>query len=294
MSDAVIQAAGLRKSYGDKEAVRGLDFEVERGRIFGLIGPNGAGKSSTIRMLMGLSRPDEGSVRVFGEEATRMQRATRQRIGYLSEQSIEDHGLPLSGLLRYHSAFFPTWDWDRVDELARRIDVPRDRPLDEMSAGQRRRCELVLTLAHDPDLLVLDDPTVGLDATVRRDFLWAALELARDDGKTIVFTSHVLHDVERIVDTVAILRDGRLAAYDELDALLGRTKRVVLRDAAGAEVPTLDGELSRESRGSDLVVVTERFDDALERELRGRHDAIVENLNLEELFCEHAGAEVTQ
>ena len=265
MSELAIQATGLHKSYGDKEAVAGLDLEVERGRIFGLIGPNGAGKSATIRMLMGLSRPDSGSVRVFGEEAMRMERATRQRIGYLSEQSVEDHGLPLSGLLRYHSAFFPTWDWDCVDELVRRIAVPRDRPLDEMSAGQRRRCELVLTLAHDPDLLVLDDPTVGLDATVRRDFLWAALELARDDGKTIVFTSHVLHDVERIVDTVAILRDGRIAANDELDALLGRT-----------------------SRGSDLILVTERFDDALERRLRRQHEAVVENLNLEELFCEHA------
>ncbi|MEM9378957.1 MAG: ABC transporter ATP-binding protein [Planctomycetota bacterium] len=294
MSETAIRATGLHKSYGDKEAVRGLDFEVERGRIFGLIGPNGAGKSSTIRMLMGLSRPDRGSVEVFGEEAMRMHRPTRQRIGYLSEQSVEDHGLPLSGLLRYHSAFFPSWDWDRVDELVRRIDVPRDRPLDDMSAGQRRRCELVLTLAHDPDLLVLDDPTVGLDATVRRDFLWAALELARDDGKTIVFTSHVLHDVERIVDTVAILRDGRLAAYDELDALLARTKRVVLRGASSSEVATLDGELSREARGADLVVVTERFDDELERTLRGRHDAVVEHLNLEELFCEHAGAEVAR
>jgi ABC-2 type transport system ATP-binding protein len=294
MSETAIRATGLHKSYGDKEAVRGLDFEVERGRIFGLIGPNGAGKSSTIRMLMGLSRPDRGSVEVFGEEATRMQRSTRQRIGYLSEQSVEDHGLPLSGLLRYHSAFFPTWDWDRVDDLVRRIDVPKDRPLDELSAGQRRRCELVLTLAPDPDLLVLDDPTVGLDATVRRDFLWAALELARDDGKTIVFTSHVLHDVERIVDTVAILREGRLAAYDELDALLGRTKRVVLRGAASDEVPALDGELSRETRGADLIVVTERFDDDLERALRGRHDAVVENLNLEELFCEHAGVEGAQ
>ena len=288
MSEIAIQVTDLHKSYGSTEAVRGISFDVERGRIFGLVGANGAGKSSTIRMLMGLSRPDGGSARIFGEEATRMERTTRQRIGYLSEDEIEDHGLPLSGLLRYYSAFFPTWDWDRVKALTERIDVPTDRPLDDMSAGQRRRCELVLTLAHDPDLLILDDPTVGLDATVRRDFLWAALELARDEGKTIVFTSHVLHDVERIVDTVAILREGRLAACDQLDALLTRTKRIILRDAQSGEVEALPGELSREQRGRDLTVVTERFGPGFETNLRQRFDASVEDLNLEELFCEHA------
>ena len=106
MSDLAIQVSGLHKSYGTTDAVRGIDFEVEQGRIFGLVGTNGAGKSTTIRMMMGLARPDQGTVHVFGEESTRMARATRQRIGYLSEDSIEDHGLPLSGLLRYYSAFF--------------------------------------------------------------------------------------------------------------------------------------------------------------------------------------------
>lgn len=293
MSELAIQVTDLHKSYGKTEAVRGVDFEVEQGRIFGLVGVNGAGKSSTIRMMMGLSKPDRGTVRIFGEEATRMARGTRKRIGYLSESSIEDHGLPLSGLLRYYSAFFGGWDWHRVAELTSRLEVPTDRPLDDMSAGQRRRCELVLTLAHDPDLLVLDDPTVGLDATVRRDFLWAALELARDEGKTIVFTSHVLHDVERIVDSVGILRNGRLVACDELDTILGRTKRLVLRDTDSRDLEEVQGELSREQRGRDLILVTEQFGPELERELRGSRDAIVENLNLEELFCEFAATGAT-
>lgn len=285
MSDFVIQVQDVHKSYRDTEAVRGVSFDVESGRIFGLIGTNGAGKSSLIRMLLGLSRPDRGTCRIFGEDSLRMSRATRQRIGYLSETSIEDHGLPLSGLLRYYASFFEAWDWDRVNALTERMQVTSDRPLDEMSAGERRRCELVLTLAHDPDLLVLDDPAVGLDATVRRDFLYAALELARDDGKTILFTSHVLHDVERIVDSVAILRSGVVHARDELDALLSRTKRIIYRGVQSEQVEPLAGEVSRETRGRDLVIVTERFDENLER-LRGGLSSEVENMNLEDIFCE--------
>lgn len=285
MSDLVIRARELHKSFGETKAVRGVSFDVEAGRLFGLIGTNGAGKSSTIRMLLGLSRPDSGSVEVYGEDALRMSRATRRRIGYLSETPIEDHGLPLSALLRYYSSFFPAWDWKRVQALTDRMKVKTDRALTDMSAGERRRCELVLTLAHDPDLLILDDPAVGLDATVRRDFLWAALELARDCGKTIVFTSHVLHDVERIVDSVVILREGVVHAQDDLDTLLARTKRLVYRDTDTSTVAPVKGEVSREQRGRDLVIVTERFDESLARTARAGA-AEVENMNLEDIFCE--------
>lgn len=286
MSDLVIEVDELYKSYGDTHAVRGASFSVESGRIFGLIGANGCGKSSTIRMLLGLSEPKRGESRVFGENSLTMARRTRQRIGYLSETPIEDHGLPLSGLLRYYSSFFEAWDWKLVEALTERMQVKTDRPLDDMSAGERRRCELVLTLAHNPDLLVLDDPAVGLDATVRRDFLYTALELARDEGKTILFTSHVLHDVERIVDSLAIMREGKVCVQDDLDEILACTKRIVFRDGTSSSIATVAGELSREQRGRDLIVVTQGFDAAMERELRPQASVEIEAMNLEDIFCE--------
>jgi ABC-2 type transport system ATP-binding protein len=289
MSDAnfVIEATGLWRRFGATEAVRDLSLQVEAGSVYGLLGKNGAGKTTAIKLLLGLLWPDRGSSRVLGEDSRLLTSACRQRIGYLSEEPFPYNDLPLPALLRFVSAFFPAWDWDHSNALLKRFEVPLDRPLNAMSLGQRRLSELLLVLAQKPDLLILDDPGQGLDVTVRREFLWAALEVAREEGKAVLFTSHILTDVERVVDTVGILGSGTLILQAPLEQLQAWVKRLcfALPSGAAPEPSPVPGELLRERQGRDLVVVTVGYTPELEAELRQTAGlTAVEHLNLEEIF----------
>ncbi len=282
----VIETEGLTRRFGNVEAVNDLSMRVEAGSVYGLLGKNGAGKTTTIRLLLGLLWADGGKARVLGEDSLYLSRQCRQRIGYLSEEAFPYNDLPLPALLRFVSAFFPAWDWDYTNALVKRFSVPTDRPLNVLSSGQRRLGELLLVLAQKPDLLILDDPALGLDVTVRREFLWAALEVAREEGKAVLFTSHVLTDVERVVDTVGILDRGRLIVEAPLEELQACTKRLLFTlpsDEATGPGP-IEGELSRVRKGRDLVVVTEAFSPELESGLRPLGLSAVEDLNLEDVF----------
>jgi ABC-2 type transport system ATP-binding protein len=283
----VIETHDLTRRFGAVEAVHGLSLHVEPGSVYGLLGKNGSGKTTTIKMLLGLLWPDHGESSVLGENSRRLSPACRRRIGYLSEEPFPYADLPVPALLRFVSAFFPQWDWKYANELVERFAVPLDRPLQVMSAGERRKCELMLVLAQKPDLLILDDPALGLDVTVRREFLWAALEVARSEGKAVLFTSHVLTDVERVVDTVGVLDGGRLLLQAPLEELQGRTKRLVFHlPGEGIDGPAaVPGELTRERRGKDVMVVTADYSPGLEAGLRETaYLAVVEDLNLDDIF----------
>lgn len=282
---------GVAKSYGGSKALDGFSLEVPEGSVFGLLGRNGAGKTTAIRVLLGLLRPDAGRSEVLGEDSLSLSRGARQRIGYLSEEPFPVDDLPMPYLLRYLSAFFEDWDEARVARLGERLRVVQDRPLSKMSLGERRKAELFAALAPDPGVLVLDDPWVGIDAASRREFLWTALDMAREEGKTILFTSHILTDVERVADRVAILRAGAVTLCGELDEVKARTKRIVIEGVAdgGLAIP---GEVRRARESGSLVLVTTAFQPAVLDRIRERApEARAEDLNLEEIFCETAGGE---
>lgn len=288
MSCIALRADQISKKLDDVQALKDLSLEVPAGSVFGLLGPNGAGKTTTIRILLGLLAPDSGRSWLMGEDSLFLSREVRRRTGYLSEDRYPYDDLPVPYLLRWLSAFFTSWDWKRCEDLVRRLEVPQDRALDRMSAGERRKAELLLTLAPNPDLLILDDPAARLDVTVRRKFLEEALEMAQEDGKTVLFTSHILTDVERVADRVGIIDRGRLLVVSPLDDLKAGTKRLILDVPADGEAGTVSipGELSREVRGGTLTVVTRAYGPDLEARLRGRFPRLeVEDLNLEEIFC---------
>lgn len=285
---SVLSARGLGKRFGAVQAVRDLSFAVERGSVFGLLGKNGAGKTTTIQLLLGLLRPDAGSSSILGEDSLALSQAVRRRVGYLSESGFEFDDLPLPYLVRYYAAFFERWDWDYTNELARRLAVPQDRPLNVLSVGERRKCELLLVLAQKPDLLILDDPALGLDTTVRREFLWAALDAAREQGSAVLFTSHVLTDVERVVDTVGLMQDGTMRLVAPLDDLKERTKRLIL--PADADAGPIPGECTRSHSGREVAIVTTAFTPELLDRLRQRAGFVgVEDMNLEDIFCDLVG-----
>ncbi len=286
-TEPVVSTHNLCRSFGVTRAVNNLTLEVPQESVFGLIGPNGSGKTTAIRLILGLLEPDSGESVVFGEPSPELRSRTRQRIGYLTEEPLPFGSQSVDALLKYISCFFDHWDWDYAKRERRRFDIPGDKPLDQLSFGQRRRAELLLVLAQKPDLLILDDPTIGLDASVRRDFLYTALEAAQEEGRTVLFTSHVLHDVERVVDRVGIITSGSMDEVAELDDLKTRTKRLVLRaDANEADIP---GLVSCHRNGTLLFAVTSRFDQELATSLRARYGELeVEDINLEDIFLAHA------
>lgn len=286
-TDDVIRIEQVHKKRGTRQALDGVTFSIAPGRILGLIGPNGAGKTTTIKILLGLLRADSGQVTVLGEDPMRLSIAARQRIGYVAERGHGDHlpNLPVAELLEYHSHFFAAWDQDWCRQLIARTRVAEGRRLYSLSEGERRKIELVLALAHRPDLLILDDPALGLDPRARRDILWATLAAARDDGTTVLFTSHILQDVERVVDDVVLLDHGVVRVQGPLDEVLTRTRRIVVPDAVG-EVERLAGEVQRTRHGRDVVAVTTAFTPELLARVRAMHPgAQVEPINLEEIFC---------
>lgn len=290
--EPVVVMERVTRNWGEKEALHEVSFTVPDGSITGLLGPNGAGKSTAIRVLLGLLQPHGGRSTVYGEDSLTLSREVRQRIGYLSERPFPHGDLPVGVLVRWVSAFFQRWDQHRVDALMARMGVPADRSPDTMSVGERRKAELFLALAPDPDLLILDDPWLGIDAVVRHEVLALVLETAREQGKTVLFTSHALSDVEKIADRVILLDGARVRAEASLDDLKERTKRLLVTLPDGHQPSTLviPGELTRTTEGRTVTVLTEAWSPALAERLRERgFEVDVEDLNLEALFLALAG-----
>jgi ABC-2 type transport system ATP-binding protein len=274
----------VHRRLGAVEALRGISFEVPRGGIFGLLGANGAGKTTAIRILLGLLRPDRGRSSVLGIDSLRLPADTRRRVGYLSEEPFPYDGARIDGLLGYVEALADDWDAGYAAAIARRLEVPLAANLAELSEGQRRRAELLLALAPDPDLLVLDDPWLGVDALARRELIEVVRDAARERGSAVLFTSHVLSDAERLVDRVAVLREGSLVACESLAALKSRVRRAV-RDVALGPLPDLPGELVRSQSNGVASVVAAGLDEPAESDLLARAPGSrVETLDLEEIF----------
>src|SRR6185437_6045020 len=229
MSDpSVIEIRNLSRRFGTNDALSEVNLTVPRGVVFGLVGANGAGKTTLIRHVMGLLRAQRGSVSVFGLDPVSNPTSVLARIGYLSELNELPEWLRVEELIRFTRTFYPTWDDDYARSLQRMFELDSDSQVRALSKGQRARVGLLLALAFRPQLLVLDEPSSGLDPLVRRDILLAVIETVVQDGRTVVFSSHLLDEVERVADQVAILQAGRLIQNELLDHLKARYQRVVL------------------------------------------------------------------
>jgi ABC-2 type transport system ATP-binding protein len=218
MADDVIVADRLSKTYGRRRGLAGLDLTVRQGEVFGFLGPNGAGKTTTIRLLLDLIRPSGGTVTVFGVQPTRGGAALRRRIGYLPGDLVLDGRQTVRACLRFLATLRGGVPQSRVDDLADRLGLDQSARIRSLSKGNRQKVGVVQAFAPDPDLLILDEPTAGLDPLVQQTFL-ALVGEAAARGATVFMSSHVMAEVEAVADRVAIIRDGRLVACDTVAGL---------------------------------------------------------------------------
>lgn len=268
--DTVIKVNHVSHSYGRKLALDGVDFEVKKGRVFGLVGENGAGKTTLIKHLLGSLCPDEGKVTLFGTEPTQDPATVLERIGYLSE----DRDLPLwmrvKELMRYTSAFYADWDEGYAQQLLRQFRLDPESKIRNLSRGEKARAGLLCALAHRPELLLLDEPSSGLDAVSRSDILGVVVRSVAEEGRTVVFSSHLLDEVERVVDDVAMFHNGRLELLMSMEELRDTHQRRVVQLPEGMDrFPSLGSVLHVEGEGREWSIVSHGVAEVTRQELEG-------------------------
>ncbi len=243
MSEPAIAIRGLRKSYGSLEAVRGIDLQVDRGEVFALLGPNGAGKTTTVEILEGHRERSDGEVTVLGHDPGRNQRALKERVGIVLQQTGVDLYLTVREVVQMIAGYYPApRDVDEVIALAG-LTEQRDQRVKQLSGGQRRRVDLAVALAGDPELLFLDEPTTGFDPSARRQ-AWETVKGLTALGKTIFLTTHFMDEAQALADRLAIIADGTIVATGTASELIGSTSatsRIRFRLPEGAAPPDAVG-----------------------------------------------------
>ena len=244
MSSPAIEVRDLRKSYGARPALRGIDLRVEAGTVIGLIGPNGAGKSTTLRILLDILRPSGGSVRVLGEDPRHGGPALRRRIGYLPGDLRLDGRVTGHRLLAFYRGVSGPVDAERAHRLAERLELDLSRPVRALSKGNRQKLGILQAFLHRPELLVLDEPTSGLDPLMQRVFLQLVSE-ARDQGQTVLLSSHVLSEIQQVADEVTVLSEGRIVTTGDVAALRSGAARRIDAVFADADAEDVKAALAR-------------------------------------------------
>lgn len=291
-AETVVEAQDLTRRFGSKTALNRVNLSVPRGKVFGLVGANGAGKTTLIRHILGLLKPSEGSIRVFGRDPLTDPVGVLSRIGYLSEETDLPGWMRVDELMRYTQAFYPAWETDYADELRQTFSLEPSARIKNLSKGQKARAGLVIALAYRPDLLLLDEPSSGLDPIVRRDILGAIIRTIADQGRTVLFSSHLLDEVERVADYLAMLHKGKLLFCGPLDEVRETHHRLTLRfTEVLAKPPVLAGALSCEGAGREWTAVCNGQLAQLQENVRLLGAQIVERSvpSLDEIFVAQVG-----
>ena len=286
-ASSLISIAGLTRQFDSKVALKAVSLENHRGGVFGLIGGNGAGKTTLIRHVLGMLKAQSGTVRVFGLDPIANPVEVLGRIGYLSEDRDLPNWMRIRELIRYTQAFYPTWDSAYANELLQAFDLDPKSTVRSLSRGQRARTGLLIALAHRPELLVLDEPSSGLDPVVRRDILGSIIRTIADDGRTVFFSSHLLDEVERVADRVAIIHQGQIMLTSTMEDIKETHRRMTLRFIQPMpKPPALLGALASEGGGSEWTYVCSGESGQLRHAATALGAQVVEELpmTLDEIF----------
>jgi ABC-2 type transport system ATP-binding protein len=285
MNDVCVRLEGVSKRY-PHFLLDNISLDLPVGSILGFIGANGAGKSTTIRILMGLVRQDSGSVQVLGHAMPAEQTAAKLDIGYVSEDMRLYGAATLAWHMNFVASIYPQWNQSYADTLVGRFDLKPQQKIKGLSHGQRVKAALLLALAREPRLLILDEPTTGLDPVARREVLAELMAVLADEHRTILFSSHNTLDVEQISDRIAFIDRGRIIALEEKEDLLDRWRRVRLVVPPTAVLPQLPGIVEVGGTERLPVLTTNRFDPAVVSLCQDRGATVqsVDSMTLEEIF----------
>lgn len=288
---SAVEIRNVTRRFGQKLALDDVSLTLPAGTVLGLVGENGAGKTTIIRHVMGLLKAEQGSVRVFGLDPVLEPVKVLSRIGYLSEEPDLPAWMRVHELIRYIAAFYPTWDTQYAAQLQQDFALDLSARIKHLSKGQRARAGLLCALAYRPDLLVLDEPSSGLDPIVRRDILSAIIRTIADEGRTVLFSSHLLSEVERVSDRIAMIKNGRIAFCDTTQAVRDAHTRITIRfDEPREQPPVMEGGLTWEGRGREWTAVMSIPANEARLAASALGAQVVEQsaLNLDEIFLARA------
>lgn len=287
--DAIV-SEGLTKWYGDKPVVNQIDLSIPEGTVYALLGRNGAGKSTFVKMLTGMVRPDLGRSTLLGEDSRDLSGSVKSRIAYMAENHPLFDGWTVGGIVSWVKEFHPKWDTAMVERVLDHFELSRKARISRLSRGQRAQVALTLALGPDPDLFILDDPTLGLDPAVRRDFIESMVQMISRRGRTILFSTHILADVERTADRIGIIVDGVLRVDCPMEHFRNQVRKVIADfDGEPPNIGSVPGLVGDWKVGRRLELVFAGYGEAQKRAveaLEPRRIATVE-LSLEDAFIEY-------
>jgi ABC-2 type transport system ATP-binding protein len=289
MNESAVQASHLNKAFGPRHVLSDLTFDVRPGEVIGVLGKNGAGKTTLLELMLGYSTPSSGNVRVFGRESQDLPGEIKRRIGFVPQQDELLNQLTVAEQLRVIASFYQRWDHDLISRLCQEWGVDPKARIGSMSVGERQKLSILLAFGHQPDLLILDEPVASLDPLARRQFLEQLVELTGEGQRSIIFSSHIVSDIERLSSRIWILKEGRLVWECDLESLKESVSRLHIR-LGGATVPTFDipGAINQRTQGQSVIAVVRDWTPEIQQDFEQRHGVAVEQerLGLEELFLE--------
>lgn len=293
MSQIVLQTRQLTKYYHKSLALDHLDLKVPKGCIYGLLGRNGSGKTTAIKLLLGFLHPTSGSSEILGHPSEDLPPQIRPRIGYITEGHYLERWMSIGTMEQFQEAFYPDrWDGRFFTEMLEYFELSKRRKIKSLSNGQRAQVNLALTLAANPELLIMDDPTLGLDTAIRRQFLEGMVHMIQKQGRTILFSSHILSDVERVADRVAVMEKGVLRADCTLEEFRSQIRKYVFEfSRSDGSVETLPGLIHYRQDQNLIEATVVKTSEEQILNWAGQHGSAARlvPMNLEDQFIEFTG-----
>ena len=286
MTESAIEIKDLQFSYGRKQVLKGVNLNVPAGSIFGFLGRNAAGKTTTIKLLLGLLRPRCGTCTILGNNPHTDDIAVRRTVGFMAEDQQMYGWMRIEQIVNWVASFYPNWDTKFTDQLLDMLELERKSKVKTLSKGQNSRLALLLALGHRPKVVILDDPTLGLDPIARKDFLRHVIGLLQTNGVTVFFSSHLLYEIEPVADYVAILDKGTIIKSATTGDLRNSVRRFILTDAGSLNVQQLSGLLDVNCNGEKVAITVEDCDEDKRSAIRNLDANLIDEvaLNLDEIF----------
>jgi len=289
MTSAHVSAEKLGKSFGPKRVLDGVSFAVQPGDVVGVLGKNGAGKTTLLELMLGFTPASTGSVRIFGHDSYRMPADAKARVGFVPQQDELLSPLSAGDQIRLIASFYRQWDQPLIERLCADWGVDPDARVRSMSVGERQKLSILLALGHRPDVLILDEPVASLDPIARRQFLEQIVEVASDGQRSVVFSSHIVSDIERLANRIWILKEGRFYWNGDLDSLKESFVRVHIRgEHPLPEQLVIPHAVTVRRQGAHAMAIVSDWSEGAQEAIESASGATVdvETLSLEEIFVE--------